>query len=162
MSLFRWFDGSHSQAKSEAIIRRVMSRMPYPMMEIERGLVSVTADRRDTYQVSLFAMVDDEKISFMAASGISVERDLIPRELILLLLEENHRYVHGSFQLVTLDENRQVVLGRTVDPRYYPEAKMKRLGESLIENMQKMVRKLYAMGVIISGPEHSGKRERRG
>jgi hypothetical protein len=162
MSLFQWFYGASSQAKSEAIIRRVMSRMPYPMIEIDRGLVSVTAERRDTYQVRLFAMVDNERISFIAASGIAIERDLIPRELVLLLLEENHRYQHGSFRLMPQDEHQQLMLGRTLDPRHYPEAKMKPLGESLIENMQKMVRKLYVMGLIINGPEHAGKRQRRG
>lgn len=71
----------------------------------------------------------------------------------MILLEENHRCEDGSFRLVPRDEQRLVALGRTIDTRTFPEKDMHPLGEVLIERMQRMVCKLYGMGLIISGPE---------
>jgi hypothetical protein len=76
------------------------------------------------------------------------------------VLEENHRCEDGSFRLVPREGNRLVVLGRTIDTRNFPECAMQHLGEVLIERMQRMVCKLYAMGLIISGPEPREKQTR--
>lgn len=164
MSLLRWFNRSarqREQTKSEAVIRRVIRSFQLPTLEVESGLWSITAERRNTYQVSLFLWAQDEKICCMAGCEIAIERNLIPRELALILLEENHRGEEGSFRLVPRDEQRLVVLGRTIDTRTFPERDMHHLGEALIERMQRMVCKLYGMGLIISGPEQPERRSQR-
>ena len=164
MNLFRWFNRPSRQraaTKSEAVIRRVVQSFRGPTMEVEPGLWSVTAERRNTYQVSLFLWAQDESICCMAGCEIAIERDLIPRELALMLLEENHRFEAGSFRLVPRDEKRLVVLGRTIDTRTFPEQDMHHLGEVLIEHMQRMVCKLYGMELIISGSEQPERRSQR-
>ena len=114
---------------------------------------SVAGARLDTYRVSLHLWAQDHMIHLMASSELAIERDLIPRELSLTVLEENHRCEEGSFRLVPQEENRLVVLGRVIDARSFPESQICHLGETLIEKMQRMINKLYGMGLIISGNE---------
>lgn len=104
----------------------------------------------------------DHQIHLMVACEIVVERGLFPQELLLLLLEDNHRFEDGSFRLVPQEDSRVVVLGRIVDSRTFPEAELQPLGESLLQRMQEMVTKLYGMGLIIacSEPEQEVKRKR--
>lgn len=156
MNLFDWFRRAVRrpvQATSEAVIRRVVRSLTLPAMEIEPGLWSVTAERRNTYRVTLYLWAQEEKIHCKAACGMSIERDLIPRELLLLLLEENHRFDDGAFRLSPHGDRHTVVFGRVVDTRAVSESELRLLGETLIERMQRMVCKLYSMDLIISGPE---------
>lgn len=153
MGWFNWWRNERPQITSERIIGRVLRQFRLPTNEIEPGLWSVTAERRDTYQVSLYLWAEDEQIHLAAACQILVERDLIPRELTLQLLEENHRLAIGSFRLAPQEQSRRVVLGRVVDSQSFPERELLPLGETLIERMQRMVCKLYGMGLIIAGDE---------
>ena len=158
MNLFRWLyrpSKQRDQTKSEACIRRVVKSFRLPVVEGEPGMWSVVGERHDTYRVSLHLWAQDHMIHLMAGSELVVERDLLPQELAFTLLEENHRCEEGSFRLVPQEENRLVVLGRVIDARSFPEAQMCHLGETLIEKMQRMINKLYAMGLIISGNEES-------
>lgn len=165
MNLFHWvcqLTGRRRESKSEAIVRRVARSFPYPATEIEPGLWDILSEQRDTYQVSLFLWAEGEMICLRTACELSIERDLILREMMLLLLEENHKLPHGSFRLVPSDEKRLVVLGASLDTRHVPESKLRSVGEMAIENMQRMICKLYAMGLIISGrEEHIDQSNRR-
>ena len=51
------------------------------------------------------------------------------------------------------------MLGRVIDTRWFPESELPHLGETLIERLQRMVTKLYGMGLIISGPEANEKNQ---
>jgi hypothetical protein len=164
MNLFQWFgrsDRASAQTKSERVIRRVVRLFDLPTMEVETGLWCVAAERRNTYRVSLFLWAKEEKLHCMAGCELSIERDFIPRELLLVLLEENHRLDSGSFRLVPRDERDLVVLGQVIDTRTIPESDLLPLGKALIERLQQMVCKLYAMDLIISGTEPDEARSRR-
>ena len=162
MNLFQWLLGSRRerpQVETERLICRVLKSFALPTLETEPGLWSVVAERRDTYRVSLFLWAVDAKLHCMAGCEIAMERELVPRELMLQLLEENHRCEDSSFRLVTREDQRRVVLGRVIDTRWFPESELPHLGETLIERLQRMVTKLYGMGLIISGPEANEKNQ---
>jgi hypothetical protein len=155
MSLFRWFNRSvkqREQTKSEAIIRRVVRLFDLPVVESEPGLWSVVGTCRDTYRVCLFIWADERKLNFMATCQLSVERELLPRELLLTVLEENHRLEQGAFRLVPREDRRLLVLGQILDNDIFSEPKLFHLGQTLIERMQRMVCKLYGMELILDGP----------
>jgi hypothetical protein len=156
MSLLGWFSRSpreRSQVKSEAIIRRLLRQFMLPSLVVRPGHWSVVGERRHTYRPSLHMWAEYHQIHLMVACEIIVERGLLPQELLLLLLEDNHRFEDGAFRLVPQDDSRVVVLGRIVDTRTFPEAELRPLGESLLQRMQAMVTKLYGMGLIIAGTE---------
>ena len=158
MNLFRWLyrpSRKRDQTRSEDCIRRVLKSFRLPVVEGESGLWSVVGKRQDTYRVSLHLWAQDHMIHLMASSELAIERDLIPQELAFSLLEENHRCEEGSFRLVPQEEKRLVVLGRVIDTRSFPESQLCHLGETLIEKMQRMINKLYGMGLIISGNEET-------
>lgn len=140
-------------ASTEQTVRRVAQSFGLPAMLSERGVWNIAAARRNTYRVSLHLWAMEHSISFMAASQLLIERDWLPRELLLLLLEENHRIPEGSFRLTPQGTRRYVVLGRVVNAHTFPETQMKALGESLIARMQQMITTLYARELIIAGPE---------
>lgn len=164
MSLLGWFSRSpreRAQVKSEAMICRVLRMFSFPTLEVSPGHWSVVGERRHTYRPTLHMWAVDHQIHLMVACEIVVERGLFPQELLLLLLEDNHRFEGGSFRLVPQEDSRVVVLGRIVDSRTFPEAELQPLGESLLQRMQEMVTKLYGMGLIIAGsePEQEVKRQ---
>ena len=153
LSWFSHFSSQREQMRSEAIIRRVLRRFMLPTLEVRSGHWSVVGERRHTYRPTLHLWAEDHTIRLMVACEIVVERGLFPQELLLLLLEDNHRFEDGSFRLVPQEDSRVVVLGRIVETRTFPEAELRPLGESLLQRMQAMVTKLYGMGLIISGTE---------
>lgn len=151
--LRRWFGAPvRPQVHSEQLIARVSKSLAFPSVETQPGLWSVIAAPLDTYRVSLFLWAQERLIHLMASSEARIERDLLPRELMLLLLEENHRSHDGAFRLACQNDDRLVAFGTTVDTRFFPENELKALAETLIERMQRMVHRLHAMGLIIDGP----------
>lgn len=152
-SLFSRTSSGRDHVRSEAIIRRVLRQFAWPTHELAPGHWSVVGERRHTYRPTLHLWAVDHQIHLMVACEIIVERGLFPQELLLLLLEDNHRFEDGSFRLVPQEDSRVVVLGRIVDSRAFLESELQPLGESLLQRMQAMVTKLYGMGLIIAGTE---------
>ena len=159
-----WLNRSSSgrdQQRSEAIIRRMLRAFGSSVIEVGPGHWGVVGERRHTYRVTLHVWAEGRMIHLMVACEIVVERGLFPQELLLLLLEENHRFGDGSFRLVPQEDSRVVVLGRIVDTRTFHEEDLRPLGESLLQRMQAMVTKLYGMGLIIAGTEREQEVKRR-
>lgn len=152
MNLFRWLNPQRGwkPSQTETAIRRILPLFSLPHAELEPGLWCVTAERRHTYQVNLFLWEKDTAICCAASSELSIERDLIPRELALVLLEENHQSETGSYSLVPADGNRLVVLAQQIDPRFVSCTQIKSMCDVLINQMQQTLCKLYAKELIIS------------
>lgn len=155
---FSWFRRWPAQSDGGAKVRRIAKRFGVPVLQSSPGIWSVTADRRNTYRVSLFLWCEENEIQLRAGCEILIERDLIPRDLAIVLLEENHEREVGSFQFVPQDSERFVVLGHSVIWRHWSDDGLLMLGRGMIERMQLMVCKLYAKGLIISGPEQPAPR----
>lgn len=162
MNPLRWLFRSpreRVQVKSEAMIRRSLASLSLPSLEIEPGLWSVVGDVRHNYRVSAHLWSEGPMIHCVASCEIIVERDLLPRDLMLVVLEENHWIEDGSYRLVPSGGDRILALGRVIDTRHFPEAELGPLAALLLHRMQVMVTKLYGLGLIIDGP--AGERDHK-
>lgn len=156
MGLFQWWKRSPRERvrdRAEAMIRRTLASLSLPSLEIEPQLWSVVGDVRHKYRMAEYLWPDGPMIHCVASCEIIVERDWLPRELMLVVLEENHWIEDCSFRLTPKQGDRILALGRVIDSRYFPEAELGPLVTSMLHRMQVMVTKLYGMGLIIEGPD---------
>ncbi len=72
---------------------------------------------------------------------------------MLVVLEENFFFPDGSFRLIPQNEDRILGLARTVDSRCFRDEELGPLVMLLVDRMQRMVTKLYGLGLIIEGPD---------
>lgn len=156
MNLFGWWKQTpreREKANAESMIRRVLPTLTLPSLEVEPGLWSVVGDVKHKYRVVCYLWVEDAMVHCVAASEIIVERGLLPRDLMLVVLEENFFFPDGSFRLIPQNEDRILGLARTVDSRYFRVEELGPLVMLLVDRMQRIVTKLYGLGLIIEGPD---------
>ena len=85
------------------IVGRVARSLELPIVDSGQGVWSMAAERRNSYRVSLHIWPEETLVHSAAGSQLAIDRDYIPRELALVLLEENHRVLEGSFRLAVQD-----------------------------------------------------------
>ena len=148
------------QSLTESFIRRSLPAIGLPFREIEPRLWVIQAPPLDTYSVTLSIWAEQNNIQLIAASELCVERDLLPRDLLLNLLE-SPRFEYGFFRLVPVDQKQLVVLSGSLNAQRCSIESLRLIGEAMIEHMQMMICRLYAMDLIIAGP-HDSARHRNG
>lgn len=152
LNLFRRSAG-HDRRRNEDLIRRVLRGMRHPVVPMEDGMWVAVAPPRNTYRTSLYLWADGERIRCEATAPLFIERDLLGRELLLQLLESNTAMEPGVFRLSARGDERIVALADAVDARTTSERELRVRCERLIERYQRLIARLYAMEVIIPGPE---------
>lgn len=137
----------------EEMIARVVRGMRYPVVPMDDGMWVAVAPPRNTYRTSLYVWADGGRIRCEATAPLFIERDLLGRELLLQLLESNTAMEPGVFRLSARGEERIVALADAIDARTTSERELRIRCERLIERYQRLIARLYAMEVIIPGPE---------
>lgn len=143
-----------AESAAKALAARVARAISPAALEHREGLFCVAYPRRHSYQVSLHLWTEGADLHLVAASDLVVERDWLPRELLLVLLEDQLSFPAGTYYLVPQGTARIVGLRRIVDTRTFPEAELKSLGESLAGRMQLVLTQLYARELILRRDDH--------
>lgn len=154
MLRFAWskFLGFRNHRCGSQVIARLTKSLQLPATKEPEGIWTLLADARDTYRVRLTTWTRDNKLFLMSSSEACIERELLPQELKLMLLEWNGQLEHSAFRLLAFDERRVVALYRMIDLRSVPENELVAAARGVIETMQLFLCKAYAMGLLISGP----------
>lgn len=152
MSLREWTVSWWSTKAVARKLQRIAHSFSMPAVACENGSWVVACSDRNTYRVILTIWANGTTMYLIAGSELVVDRDLLPRELAIVLLEENHGFAAGSFRLIPRGERRYVALGSIVDARTMPDSDVQAIGWALITKMQQTITKLYARELIIAGP----------
>lgn len=161
MWLFGGKSGTKAQRAAKPPVNKAVERIEHVLSLLR--LTVVTADEemrfvalplRHTYQVKLYAWPEKEsRVCLVASFDYRVDREFILRELALELLEENHALQDEAFTLIPrADHDRLIGCRRVISLENSSNAELILACTSLIERMQRMVARLYAKGLIPSGP----------
>lgn len=142
----------NQNSRCTASIERLIQSLGMPAKKEQGGIWTLLADIRDTYQVRLSVFTRDQKLHLIASSEACIERDLISREILLMLLEWNSRLENSSFRLVEMDESRIIAISRAIDVRNFPPDELTTAARNIVETMQLFICKGVAMGGLIQGP----------
>jgi hypothetical protein len=146
--------GSRPLNRTVQRIDRVLSRLGLAVIEADSEMRCVVLPPEHTYRVKLYAWPDAKaRICLVSSIDYRVDRDLILRELALDLLEENHVLVDEAFVLIPrADQDRLIGCRRLMPAREVSDEELLNTCTVLIERMRRMVARLYAKGLIPSGP----------
>lgn len=142
--------------RSDRLIRETLRTSSLPVVDLGDGMRAVVAPPRNTYRTKVYVWPRGRFVRCQAATDMVIERDLLGREMMLQILEANGPDQPGVFWLVPDNDDRVVCLGSEVDSRETTAAELQELIGDLLARFERMVTRLYAMGLIIEGPEPFG------
>jgi len=151
-TLFSSFPKS-PKARSEALLRAAMTHLPQATLYGDSGMVIVSGPPTATYRPSVYAWAEDDGVYCLATAQIVVDRDWLPHELLLQLLEENHPERPGRFWLMNWKGERMVTLAEVLPPGLLTADALARRIEALRTRFADIVQRLYALDLLITGPE---------
>ncbi|MDP1795975.1 MAG: hypothetical protein Q8K78_00765 [Planctomycetaceae bacterium] len=143
---------SRPEARSVALARRAARRMAATSRQHRPGLWVVPAPPQYGYDVTVQFLGRDRWVVCLVGADLVIERDWVPRELALRLLEENSRCAYGSFRLMEVEHGLAMVHAQLCDSRLFSAAKLADIGQTLLEQYQRMLEQLYACDLIVPGP----------
>lgn len=150
-----------AEAKAAAVKRleRVLGQLGHPVAAPDAELRAVTLPLAHTYRVTLYAWpVADARVCLVASFDYRVDRDFILRELALDLLEENNALTDEAFVLIPrADHDRLIGCRRFLSLNDCSYQELLTACKSLIERTQRMLARVYAKGLIPSGPSTIGR-----
>jgi len=141
------------ERRGEQLIRAALRGWNMPQCEPTSGMWAVVAPPKDTYRTKVFLWADGDHVRCTATSDLCIDRGLLRRELLLQLLERNQPEDSGAFGLVSLMEDRLIVLDHWIDPRLTTPIHLRSTVERMLVRYQRMVTRLYSMELIMTGPE---------
>lgn len=139
--------------RADRLIRETLRTSSLPVADLGDGMRAVVAPPRNTYRSRVYVWAYGGAIRCQAATDIAIERNWVGREVAIQLLEANLPGLPGVFSLVPDGDERIVVLGTEVDARETTAAELRKLIDDLLVRFERMVARLYAMDLIIAGPE---------
>lgn len=140
------------QARSTALAQGAARRMRYPSQKQRPGLWVVRAPPKCGYDISVQFLGREWWVLCLVGADVVIDRDWVPRELALRLLEANSRYAYGSFRLMNVDRGLALVHAQLFDSRLFSAAKLADIGQTLLDQYQQMLVQLYACDQILPGP----------
>jgi hypothetical protein len=134
-------------------LAHVLGRLGPPVLEGDDTLRFVVFPVQHTYRVKLYAWPEQDHAILLASIDYRVERDLVLRELALELLEENHALKDAAFVLIPRAENERLIgCRRVLSLAQSSNSELLLAGTHLVEQMRRIVARLYAKGLLPSGP----------
>jgi len=149
---FPWMDRKSGRRPDRAALRlaRAAAReIGFPWKESGPGVWSVLGENRHGFQVELQLFIEGNLVVCMVRAGIKVHRPWVLRAFAIRLLEENNRYVHGSNRLLEQPDGMSVLHCHACDSTKFTAGEVAQIGRILIRQMEQLVSRLHAEGLVI-------------
>lgn len=139
--------------RSERLAAKVAQSLGYPCESQGSRHWAVIPPPHCTYPLTLGVIAGDNRLDLVVTAELRIAREWITRELAITLLEVNQQFAVGSFRLMPTTKGHEVLLAQAMDLRFISQVSMLRaICESLLEQFQQTLRRLYATDLILPGP----------
>jgi hypothetical protein len=140
------------ERRSAALAQQAAQRMGANSRPSRPGLWVVSAPPQHGYDVTVQLLGSSGWVICLAGADLIIDREWVPRELAVRLLEENSRCAYGSFRLMDVDRGLALVHAQVCDSSIFTAAQIADIGQTLLEQYQQMLTQLYACDLILTGP----------
>lgn len=139
-------------ARSITLAQGAARRMRHPSQKQRPGLWVVRAPPKCGYDITVQFLGREWWVLCLVGADLVIDRDWVPRELALRLLEANSRCAYGSFRLMNVDRGLALVHAQLFDSRLFSAAKLADIGQTMLDQYQQTLVQLYACDLILPGP----------
>jgi len=138
---------------AEQLLRSAVAKLPRAEHVGEAGVWVVPGATQATYRPLAVLWPEEGGVDCVITANIVFDRDFLPRELLLQLLEANRADLPGRFWLMPWKGQRMVTLADFIPTGTVTGPELARRIERLNKRFGEVVQQLYALDLVLEGPE---------
>ena len=144
---------TETKAAAEQLLRSAVAKLPRAEHLGRAGVWVVPGAVQATYRPLAVLWPEAGGVDCVVTANIVFDRDFLPRELLLQILEANRAELPGRFWLMPWKGQRMVTLADFIPTGTVTGPELARRIDQLLKRYGDVVQRLYALDLLLEGPE---------